>query len=208
MDDPELATGIAEHLTEFSPPLDTAVVGDLRMVLTHWTERGTRCSTHGAVANGGSCPECNIVPPSPRAAILKELNRLRAVPFDELVELCNDPCNDVSSLASSSIIEIAATDADTFAIVLDQIEKERISPRILDKLLKLPIEKGSPVARKVEKLLHSSDLRLRLATVGQLTGEWIEREAAIKYLLACIQDSEPRIRTLATRILRLLDLAV
>lgn len=205
VDDPELATGIAEYLAEFDPPLDTNVVDDLRNILAHWTERGTKCEKHGTVVRGGSCPECNIVPPSPRAALLKELLRLGAIPLDELIDLCGDPRHDVSELVKSVIVQRAAEDTDTFSDVLDHIEADRLSPRVLDKLLKLPIKQGGPVARKAENLLHSSDLKLRLATIGQLTGDWIDHELAIEHLRDCIRDPEPTIRTLATRVLRLLD---
>lgn len=205
VDNPELATGIAEYLAEFAPPLGTDVVGDLRNMLEHWTERGTTCDTHGAVVKGSSCPECIIVPPSPRAALLKELLRLGAIPFDELIRLCDDPRHDVSGLAKSVLVERAAEDTDTFSDVLDHMEADRLSARVLDRLLKLPIKKGSPAARRAEKLLHSSDLKLRLATIGQLTGDWIDHEAAIEHLRDCTRDPEPTIRTFATRILRLLD---
>jgi hypothetical protein len=90
VDNPELATGIAEYLVEFDPPLGIETIEDLRRIYTHWTERGTKCDRHGTVVKGGSCPECSIVPPNPRSAILKQLNRLNAIPFDELVGLCGD----------------------------------------------------------------------------------------------------------------------
>jgi len=205
VDDPELATGIAEDLSEFDPPLSVDIVEDLRKVLTHWTERGTKCAQHDTVVKGSSCPKCSTVPPSPRSAILKELDRLGAVPFDELVQSCGDLRHDVSHLATSIIIERSTMDADTLSRVLDLVEANQLSPRILDKALKLPIEKNSALARKVETLLYVSDLGLRLATIGQLTGEWIDRDRAIKFLRSKLDDPEPTIRTLATRILRLLN---
>ena len=205
VDNPELATGIAEYLSEFDPPLGFEVVGHLRESLAHWTERGTKCEKHNIAVKGSSCPECYVVPPSPRSAIVKELIRLGDVSFDELIELCSDPRHDVSDLAKGIVVERAAADTDTFSSVLDRVEADQLSPRILDSLLKLPIEKDSAVAKKVEKLLHASDLGLRLATIGQLTGEWIDHDWAIEYLRTSLADSEPTIRTLAIRILRLLD---
>lgn len=205
VENPELATGIAESLAEFDPPLGIEMVEYLRKMLAHWTERVSICDKHGTVVKGSTCPECCIVRPSPRSAILKELNRLGAVSFDELIELCDDPRHDVSDWAKSIVVELATADTDTFSEVLGQVEADRLSPKILDKLLKLPIKLGGPIAKEAERLLHSSDLQLRLAIVGQLTGEWIDREVAIKYLRTCLRDEEPTIRTLATRILRLIE---
>jgi hypothetical protein len=205
VDNPELATGIAEYLSEFDPPLSADVVGDLRRMYVHWTERGTKCERHGTVVKGSSCPQCGTSPPSPRSSLLKELTRLGAVSFDELVELCSDPRYDISDLAKSIIIERAAADGDALSAVLDLVESDKLSPRILDKLLKLPIKKGSPIAQKAERLVHAPDLKLRLAVLGQITGGWIERDLAVTYLRSGVEDPEPTIRTLATRILRLLE---
>ena len=205
VDNPELTTGIAEYLSEFDPPLDADVVEELRKMYVYWTDRGTKCEKHNTVVKGSSCPECSIVPPSPRLALLKELNRLGAVSFKELVELCGDPRHDVSDLAKSIIIEGAASNTDTFSDVLDLVESGQLSPRILDKLLKLPIQRDSPIAQKAKRLLDAPDLKLRLAILGQLTGDWIDREQAIAYLRSGIEGPEPVIRTLATRILRLLE---
>ncbi|MHB9066692.1 MAG: SMEK domain-containing protein [Pirellulaceae bacterium] len=205
VDNPELATGIAEYLIEFDPPLGEDIVDDLRNMYAHWTERGTRCERDDTVVKGSSCPHCSTVPPSPRSALLKELNRLGAVPFEELVELCGDPRHDVSDLTKSIVIERAAADTNTFSDVLDRVESDQLTPRILDKLLKLPIKRDSPIAQRVERLVHGPDLKLRLATLRQLTGEWIDREQAVAYLRSGVEDPEPTIRTLATRVLRLLD---
>ena len=128
-----------------------------------------------------------------------------AVPFEELVELCGDPRHDVSDLTKSIVIERAAADTNTFSDVLDRVESDQLTPRILDKLLKLPIKRDSPIAQRVERLVHGPDLKLRLATLRQLTGEWIDREQAVAYLRSGVEDPEPTIRTLATRVLRLLD---
>jgi len=205
VDNPKLATGVAEYLAEFDPPLGVEEVAELRRLLDHWTERGTTCETHGTLGKGGSCPQCFIVPPSPRAAILKELIRLDAIPFDELVLLCSDERHDVSVLARNIVVERAAANIEMFSVVLDRIETNRLSPRILDKLLKLPIQQGSPIAKKAERLLHATDLQIRLAAIGQLTGEWIDRAAAIKYLRSSLSDEEPTVRTLAARVLRLIE---
>jgi hypothetical protein len=113
--------------------------------------------------------------------------------------------HDVSDLAKGIVVERAAGNMDTFSEVLDRVETDRFSPRILDKLLKLPIKQDSPIAKKVERLLHSSDLQLRLGAIGQLTGEWINRKKAVEYLRNSLGDQEPAIRTLATRVLRLLE---
>lgn len=205
VDDPELATGIAESLSEFDPPLGVEVIDRVRRTLAHWTERGSKCEKHGIVVKGGSCPECSIVPPSPRGAIFKELIRLNDVDFDELVDSCRDPRHDVSDLAKSTLIERAAIDPEVLSKVIDLVEVDRLSPNLLEKLLKLPIEKDSAAAKKAEALLDSGDLRVRLATMGQLTGEWIDRTRAVEYLRSRLSDREPAVRTLATRILRLLD---
>ncbi|MEM7560492.1 MAG: hypothetical protein AAF394_15325, partial [Planctomycetota bacterium] len=191
VDNSELATGIAEHLSEFDPPLNVDVVEDLRRMFVHWTDRGTKCERHDTVVKGSSCPQCSTVPPSPRSALLKELNRLGAVPFEELVELCGDPRHDVSDLAKRTLIERAAADTDTFSNVLDQVEAGQLSPRMLDKLLKFPIKQGSSIAEKAERLVHMTDLKLRLAILGQLTGKWIERDKAVAYLRSGINDPEP-----------------
>jgi hypothetical protein len=204
VDDPELASSVAEQLKQFDPPLGVEAVQGLRDALDHWTRRGTRCEKHGALIHDRSCPECHVVPPSPRAALVKELNRLGGMPFEELTRLCSDQRHDVSDAAIAGVLGRASADDETFEKVLELIEARQLSPRILDKLLKLPIRSGSAVAKKAVALLHSSDVSLRLATIGQLTGEWIERDRAITYLRNSLKDPEPAVRTLATRILRLL----
>jgi hypothetical protein len=108
-------------------------------------------------------------------------------------------------LAKSTLIERAAIDPEVLSKVIDLVEVDRLSPNLLEKLLKLPIEKDSAAAKKAEALLDSGDLRVRLATMGQLTGEWIDRTRAVEYLRSRLSDREPAVRTLATRILRLLD---
>lgn len=201
----ELAASIAEYLAEFSPPLGADAVESLRELLVRWTEYSTKCDHGIIVKGGGMCPKCIIVPRSPRSFILKELIRLNAISFDELIRLCGDSRSDVADVAKSAVVERAAASVERFSDVLERVETNQLSPRVLDKLLKLPIEQGSPIAKKAERLLHASDLQLRLATIGQLSGKWIDRAAAIVYLRICLGDKEPTIRTLATRVLRLLE---
>jgi hypothetical protein len=205
VDNPEVATGIAEAMSESDPKFGIEMVDGLRIAYEHWTRCGSRCEEHGTTILGGSCPECHVVPPSPRSALLKELNRLNAVSFEELVGLTNDARHDVSDLAKSSIVENAGLDEDVFCKVIDLVDAKRLPSALLGQLLKLPIEQGSVVAMKAERLLDSADVDVRLAVIGQLTGEWIDREHADEFLRRGLLDPEPAIRTLATRILRLLE---
>ena len=92
-----------------------------------------------------------------------------------------------------------------FEKVIDYVVQGSLSPNLLDELLKIPIQRNSLIAKRAQSLLSAKDLGIRLAVVGQLTGDWIEATEAKKQLEIAISDDEPRIRTLATRILRLVD---
>jgi hypothetical protein len=203
-DDPELASGAAEFLAEFDPRLGPELEPRLRRAYMHYSERGSKCLEHNVFTKDDSCPECGIVLPSPRLGLLKELNRLCALPFNELIDLATDSLHDVSNWATDMLAARAETDGQTFSDALDRIEAGHLSLSILGRLLKLPITKGSVVANKAERLLKTSNLQLRLATLGQLTGEWIDRGVAMEYLRNSLNDEHPAVRTLATRVLRLI----
>lgn len=205
VDSPGLATGVAESLVQFDPMLTVEAVPHLRRAYAHWTERGTTCERHGEVVKGGSCSQCGSVPPSPRSLLVRELGRLGELSFQETIELTRDARTDVSRAAEALLLERAANDAATYRTLIGCIATAAIGHRILGPLLKLPIQKDSSIAVEVHRLLNSAHIEVRLATMSQLTGEWIDRELALTYLRAGVEDHEPSIRTLATRILRLVE---
>lgn len=204
-DNAALATGIAECLVQFSPALGEDLVQDLRNRYIQWTERPGECGTHGVVARNGTCPKCRTILPSPRCALLRELDRLGDVSSEELVELCSDARHDVSNWAKDRIIERAANDEAVFTDILARVSTAQVSAGILDRLLKLPIQSGTRISQQLQRMIESPDMKVRLAVLGQLTGGWIDRSQAVLHLRAGILDSAPEIRTISARVLRLLE---
>ncbi|MCR9116882.1 MAG: FeoC-like transcriptional regulator, partial [bacterium] len=205
VDAPDLVTSIAEQLSDFEPPLGKEHADLLRGSLESWMAKGRICKEHGEIAKGGSCPKCYTVPPSPCLALLKELDGVEPMPLARLVDLSHNAYHDISDWAKMVIIDRAKVSETVFGSLLDEIANKRLAPRILDKLLKLPIEKESSIAKTAKRMLQSNDRKMRLAVVGQLTGEWIDRSEAIALSRQHLGDERPEIRTLALRVLRLLE---
>ena len=203
IDNADFVEEITETLVDFRPPLDHTAIEFIRAAYQLWTSRKLVCKEHGEIESGGSCPECIFVPKSPRAGLLRQLDRLGEVSANEWFRLTSDSFHAVADLARQKLIELAASDDAILCRIIEEVSSGSLDPRILDQTLKLPIQAGSIVAQRSEALLRSDDLGVRLATISQLTGEWIEPEQAIKYLRKALKDEIPCIRTLAARTLRL-----
>jgi hypothetical protein len=193
---PKLAAEVAMALDKLKEPIGNEYVYKLRDAYNEWMRR------EELEAN---TPEdgINVVPNSPRPALLKLLDRLDNVTFGEWVTLVKDRNHDVRSLAKATILDRAAASETVLTHVVSLVESGELTASMLGQMLKLPIRTGSQLAKNAESLLHSDKLDVRLASMAQLTGDWIEPKTAIGHLQAALSDASPAVRTLATRILRL-----
>jgi hypothetical protein len=102
-DDPVVATGVAELLADMAGALEPHRKR-LRTLLDHWTDRGTWCERDAMKVNGGHCPKCNQVPPSPRACLVELLGDLGELSNEELLSLEGDPRTDVAEKARNVLV--------------------------------------------------------------------------------------------------------
>lgn len=199
------AAGVADSLDRFSPPVDTAIVPQLRRAYVHWDQQGSWCDEHGIQTDTESCRECNIVLPSVKAAILRQLIKLQAVPVEELVELLSDNHSEVNRIATSALMSMAAERADIVGMLLDKISGKQLSLSLLDRLSALPVQVLRENEPRFTSLLSSTEESIRCAALRHVIGQWIPREKAISYTRKALQDVVPAVRTQAARTLRSIE---
>lgn len=201
----ELAAKMAELLGEIDPPLGPDCVKPLREVYDLWTERGTWCERHQLKVEGGGCPECHVVPPSPSGNVVRELARLEHWSFDELWDLYRDSRYDVSGAARDALIKIAATDQCKLLAMLRRIGREGGPIALLRGLFAIPRKALEEATTAIVKLLGEGSPGVRACIVAQLPGGWLRPSEALRVAGEAMTDPDPAVRTQATRAVRLLS---
>ena len=199
---PAIAKGAATSVLLKPDLFEGKDVGRIEQLLTHWTRRGTWCNRCRKAVLGSSCPSCNVVPPSPRAALVRILTILKALSHERLISLCRDDCSDVAEAARKGLVEIASSDGEKFRQLLDGIALEEVPIQVLEELLALPVDSLNPHAGAIAALAQSPSVPVRLSLLRSLPSGWASHALAHDILNAGLCDPDPAVRTQATRSLR------
>jgi len=199
---PAFASGVANSLDGLKTPIDSSFERQLRNAFEYWTSGGTWCSEHKIRTYGGSCPECRLVVPCPRAAILRQLGRIGALSYDELASLLDDKQHAVASTAEKTVLNMASNDAAIVAHLLAEIGAGHLPSSWLEKVAALPAGVRDQNTANLIDLLKSLDKSVRCATLSILSGQWVRPADARPFAQMAIEDPEPAVRTQAVRTLR------
>jgi hypothetical protein len=204
------AKGAAEALFEMRSDITPKVDEQLQKAFEYWSERGSLCSRCEIVVHGSGCPQCHIVPPNPRAAILKLQSWLGYVNTEELLPFCEDSDVDVSGEAYKALTSRASADRETFRSLLSTIKNglesyhSSTALNLLNSLLTLPVDTLSAVEPELLSLTDSEIPAVRVRAISSLTGSWVNREVALERATAALKDEVPAVRNAGTKTLRLL----
>lgn len=206
-ENPDVATTLADKMnkaegSEF--PLFEALTPQLDEVLEHWTKRGTTCETHGGTIYGDRCPKCNTVPGSPRAALVRQLGQAGSLELGYLIELCNDPRDDVRRAA----VKLAAAKAVTENAIpnlLERVDSGDLPLLVLQEIVALPAQPLRPVKDALVALLNSASAEIKEVTMSALArGGWIDLGEAKGLALSALDDDDLGVRDRAVETLKTL----
>jgi len=208
--DPASASGAAEALEVLQLAANALLTQKLRAALEHWTTRGSWCDRCDRVVHDSSCPNCNRIPPNPRAVLVKELTRMGAMGADELLRLCEDKWHDVRDTAVESLAGLAANNAELLRGLLVRIKDglpgfdSSTAMNVLNALLALPAEVLKPAMSELLALADSTTPAVRARLVSALTSGWVDSSVTMAQVRQALSDPSPAVRNTATRTLRLL----
>jgi hypothetical protein len=199
-----VATGVAELLADMAGALE-AHRKRLRTLLDHWTDRGTWCEKDAMKVNGGHCPKCNQVPPSPRACLVELLGDLRELSNEELLSLEGDPRTDVADKARKVLVRRVNDEPAIVDWLVDLAISSEVSIRVLSECLE-STGSGATFRDGVGRLLRSDRPELRLVAGNCLATNGWPHEHAVNLAHELRADSNPAVRTCGVRQLRALRL--
>ncbi len=202
---PSIAKAAAEALLLKSDLVGGANAARIAEMLAHWTRRGSWCDHCQVAVFGSSCPSCHIVPPNPRAALVKKLIDLEVVTQDRLLSLCRDENHDVAKEARKGLVMIATSNEVTFRQLIDGIGAEEVPVQVLDELLTLPTDLLRCHIEAISALAGSSSVPVRLSLLKSLPSGWADHSLADTISQAGLRDPDPAIRSQATRSVRSLS---
>jgi len=208
VEDPYAATNVAEALADAETLELKALAPQLEEALEHWTRRGTWCDRDEIVVHGSSCPECHIVPPSPRAHLVRLLARLGRVGFEQLTELSSDLRSDVMDAATELLVDVASNSPRMLEDLLERVSREELSIQVLDQVLSLPSARLCAVKVALISLLDTPSAIVRervLRAIAELG--WIERDEAIALAEEALRDNALIVRDQAVRTIRAVRVA-
>ena len=192
-DDAEIAVGVAHVFTKLNPPLEAVHAERLQRAYDRWSK-----------IEEPYPKDFGVVPPSPRAQLAHQVNQMNQWTMDDLIVAQGDERSDVVKVARSALVTAAKADETVFVDLLHRVERGDASIELLRDLLGAPVEVLASRASDILALLRCSNAKVRVVIVGQLAGSWINRSRAVAELETALRDSDPSVRTQATRTLRTL----
>ena len=166
------------------------ITADLRAAFEHWSEKGSWCARCKRRVTEGFCPQCRVVPPSPRGDLVRRLNELSAFGVDELLDLAGDFWSDVQNAALDGLIDLASRDAESLRRLIEEAASGTSRVNWLDRILSLPSNVLSSVAAEIIALSQADAPRVRhrIATAIPKV-DVVPPEERVKILTRMLDDS-------------------
>jgi len=159
---------------------------EVRRLLLYWKEHETPYPTGDGV-----------VPPSPRASLLRKLSNTVRVSTEEALEWLKDERGDVTGVALSIVKARLEEEPEVIAPLLQQISQEGEPLSLLRAVTDLPLDVLIPVKGVLLGLFSSTHAFVRRRMLGALPAPWLSREAAISLSEQGMADEDPRVRSTA-----------
>jgi hypothetical protein len=192
-DDADLAAGVAQVFAKLNPPLEAVYAGRLQRAYDRWLK-----------IDEPHPKDFGIIPPSPRAQLADQLNRMNQWTMDDLIVAQGDERSDVAEVARRALVKTATADETVFVDLLRRIVRGDVSIKLLRDLLAAPLDVLEARASEILGLLQCGNAKVRAVILGQLASSWVEKGRAIAELNTALEDPDPAVRTQATRTLRML----
>ena len=199
-----IAFGAAEMLNGLDPNRLRSRCGQLREEMRRWTELGSWCEQCDVVVKSGSCPKCNVIPSTPRSALIPILTDLGELSVDELVRLTKDPWHEVANAARETLKKLAAKDRVIMAAVLERVCNLEADIQVIETILTLPTQTLRDSSDSLLTLMDCPHANIRARVVLALSGPWIDRDRASQVARKVLSDPSPAVRNGATIALRAL----
>ena len=203
-DDPAVAVGAAKALENMPIDGSSEFSTDLRRALDHWGKRGSWCERCDCKVTEGSCTQCSVVPPNPRARLVALLVRVDALTTEDLLGLAGDAWHDVRELINKSLAARAGEDDQTMRDLLDRIRNRTAPSGLLNAILDLPIEDLRRSSAFLIGLLSCENPVVRARIVSALGAGWLDHETAMYEAEQAASDPNPGVRSSAARAMRTL----
>ena len=200
--DPYFVVHIVEDLRAHVTSGDLELTDELRDAFQWWSSQGTWCREHKKPTQRGSCPECNLCLPSPKAELLSLLSDLHYFECAELFPILSDTNSDVERAAKIAVLNVLRRDGGSVLTVLDAISSEQIPTQFLNNFSELPATALKPHRAAFENLLQSPNKTIRTQAMHNLTSPWMSCEEAIVWAERFVAEENPSTIISATRILR------
>ena len=185
----EVAEAAAKLCLDFIP--NEQLFPELKSALTYWKKHEKPYPTSGGV-----------IPPSPRATLLKALIQRNGLSFDELVEFYWDARSDVKDIAKSSLLLLAKENTEAVSRMFDLIETGRFGSNTLWSLMELPFSALIHERTRLLKFLDSDDPDIQVVMFAALKRHPFHNEAdAVQFLRSKLDNTNMAVREAAIRAL-------
>jgi hypothetical protein len=197
------AAGVANSLSELTPPIDRTFESVLREAFEYWSTEVTWCDVHQIRSNGPSCPKCRYILPCAKAEIFKQLEYIGSIEPEEVLLLLKDEQDEVAKVAKESLLRNAVADSELVRTLLTKIAAEDLSIGLLEELSALPRETRRDARREFLALLDAErPVAMRNAALAHLSAGWVSVDEVERLAMAAVKAPAPSIRTQAARALR------
>lgn len=188
-----VAEAAAEHCLEYIPK--KLLNAELKTALFHWKEHEKPYPTSGGV-----------IPPSPRASLVKALEQRDGLSIDELIDLYEDVRSDVKDVAKSALLLSAKKNSSVVTRILGLVEVGRLGSKTLWSLMDLPFESLRHEQQRLLKFFYSDNIDLQIVMIAALKRHQLLSEIDTTALLRQKLDStDIAVREAASRAIRQLE---
>lgn len=183
-----------------------AYASRLHQALVHWMERGSECSNHGGPVYEDACPECHLTVPDPVSPLSRLLARLDALPFEDVLLLCQSPNRGVRESGIEALKAAIENDSAHMREVLVRVKDGTLPVEALDQVFSAQSTALAQVRRELVQLLSSPRSRVRQRTLRSLARKpaWLSTAEALPLVEPLLLDPDAKIRDAALETLRAL----
>jgi hypothetical protein len=186
----EVAEAAAKLCLDFIP--NEQLLPELKAALSYWEKHEKPYPTSGGV-----------IPPSPRASLLKALIQRNGLSFDEIVELYGDTRSDVKDIAKSSLLLLAKENTEAVSRMLDLIETGLFGSTTLWSLMELPFASLVHEDQRLRKLIDSDNPDIQVVIIATLKLHPLYSATESEHLLRQkLESDNPVVREAAIKELR------
>lgn len=148
--------------------------------------------------------EDGVVPPSPRAQLVKTLLKVKPPSYTELKRYTIDPRSDVKDIGESNLIDFLKLSDGSREQFLNDICSGELAPHLLEKAIKVMAPLSSEKREKWALLMTVKNAKLRYSAMSLLHEDYLDKARIRNLARIMTEDEEQQIRDRAYRILDLL----